>query len=174
MIYLLWGLVNIAIFLFFIIICFKAIKFVRAELGLFAAIIFVFGLLSFVSNPNKKDNNEPNSNQIQTWKFNLDSTKSYESESLNITLEKTLVSKYYMGIIYGKSLEGDLNIPISAYSSTEGLSSGTSWKPIDIVVNRTNDNRKFEYSVYGIVEWKLLGSTFYYQPKEFKGIAMTK
>ncbi|MEO6949581.1 MAG: hypothetical protein ABI123_08135, partial [Ginsengibacter sp.] len=116
----------------------------------------------------------PNSNQIQTWKFELDSVKSNEAEMLDIDLEKTLVSKYNLTIVYGKSLEGNLNIPMSATSSTEGFVSGTNWKPIDIMVNRTNDNRKFEYVVYGIVEWKLLGTTFYFQPKEFKGIALTK
>ena len=176
MIYLLWGLLNVGIFLLFIVICFKATKLVREKLGLFASIFFAVGLLSFISQSNSDDDNmEPNSNQIKTWKFNSENTvKSYQSESLNIDLEKTLVSKYYMGIIYGKSLEGDLNIPISAYSSTDGFVSGTNWKPLDIIVNRTIDNKKFEYIVKGVVEWKLLWTTLYSQPKEYKGIALTK
>lgn len=174
MIYLLWGLLNFGLFLFFIVICFKATKFIREKLGLLASIFFAVGLLSFIGQSNNDDNTEPNSNQIKTWKFNLDSTKSNESESLNIDLEKTLVSKYYMGIKYGKSLEGDLNIPISAYSSIDGFVSGTNWKPLDIIVNRTIDNKKFEYIVSGVVEWKLLWTTLYSQSKTYKGIALTK
>ena len=176
MTYLLWGLLNIGLFLFFIVICFKATKLIREKIGLFASVIFVFGLLSFVGHSNNdNDNKEPNSNQIKTWKFiSEDSLKSNDSYLLNIDLEKTLVSNYDLGIKYGKDKEGQINIPISAYSSTTGFISGTNWKPVSIIINRTNDNNKFEYSVDGVVEWKLLGATIYSQLKEYKGIASTK
>lgn len=65
--YLLWSILNIGLFLFFIIICFKATKLIREKLGLIATIVFVFGLLSFVGNSNNhNDNKEPDSNQIKT------------------------------------------------------------------------------------------------------------
>jgi hypothetical protein len=176
MTYLLWGLLNIGLFIFFIVICFRATKLIREKVGLFASIIFVFGLLSFVGHSNNdNDNKEPNSNQIKTWKFiSEDSLKSNDSYLLDIDLEKTLVSKYGLGIKYGKDKQGQINIPISAYSSTTGFISGTNWKPVSIIVNRTNDNNKFEYFVDGVVEWKLLGATIYSQLKEYKGIALTK
>jgi hypothetical protein len=176
MIYLLWSLLNIGLFIFFIATCFKATKLVREKLGLFASIIFVFGLLSFVGNSNNdNDNKEPNSNHIKTWKFvSEDSLKSNESYLLDIDLEKTLIAKYDLGIKYGKDRQGQINVPISAYSSTNGFISGTNWKPISIIVNTTNDNNKFEYSVDGVVEWKLLGATIYSELKEYKGVAMTK
>ncbi|MCC6761540.1 MAG: hypothetical protein IT252_10000 [Chitinophagaceae bacterium] len=176
MIYLLWSLLNIGIFIFFIATCFKATKLVREKLGLFASIIFVFGLLSFIGNSsNDNDNKEPNSNHIKTWKFvSEDSLKSNDSYLLDIDLEKTLIAKYYLGIKYGKDKQGRINVPISAYSSANGFISGTNWKPISIIVNTTDDNNKFEYSVDGVVEWKLLGATIYSELKEYKGIAMTK
>jgi len=174
MTYLLWGLLNIGLFIFFIVICFKATKLIREKVGLFASIIFVFGLLSFVGHSGN-DNKEPNSNQIKTWKFiSEDSLKNNDSYLLYIDLEKTLVSKYDLGIEYGKDKQRQINIPISAYSSTTGFISGTNWKPVSIIINRTNDNNKFEYFVGGVVEWKLLGATIYSQPKEYKGIALTK
>ncbi len=174
MTYLLWGLFNIGIFLFFIVICFKATKLVREKLGLFASIIFVFGLLSFVGN-SSNDNKEPNSNYIKTWKFvSEDSLKNNDSYLLSVDLEKTLISKYDLGIKYGKDRQGQTNIPISAYSSTTGFTSGTNWKPVSIIINRTNDNNKFEYFVDGVVEWKLLGATIYSELKEYKGMTMTK
>ena len=176
MIYLLWSLLNIGLFLYFIATCFKATKLVREKLGLFASIIFVFGLLSFVGNSNNdNENKEPNSNNIKTWKFvSEDSLKNYESFMLDIDLEKTLIAKYDLGIKYGKDRQRQINVPISAYSSTIGFISGTNWKPISIIVNTTNDNNKFEYSVEGVVEWKLLGATIYSEQKEYKGITMTK
>ncbi len=176
MLYLLWGLLNIGLFLFFIVTCFKATKLIRAKMGLLASVIFVFGLLSFIGKSNSNnDNLEPNSNHIKTWKFVPgDSLKSNESYLQNIELEKTIISKYDLGIEYGKDLQGQLNIPISAYSSTTGFVSGTNWKPVSIIVNRTNENKKFEYSVDGVVEWKLLGATVYSQQKNYKGITSIK
>jgi hypothetical protein len=174
--YLLWGLLNIGLFVFFIVICFKATKLIREKLGLFASIIFVFGLLSFVGHSNNEyDNKEPNSNQIKTWKFTSeDSLNRNATYLLDVELEKTLVSKYDLGIKYGKDRQREINIPISAYSSTSGFISGTNWKPISIIVNRTIDNNKFEYFVDGVVEWKLLGATIYSQLKEYNGVALTK
>lgn len=176
MTYLLWGLLNSGLFLFFIIICFKATKLIREKIGLFSSIIFVFGLFSFVIHSNNdNDNKEPNSNQIKTWKFISEgSLKSNHSYLLNIDLEKTLVSKYDLGIKYGQDKQGQINIPISAYSSSTGFISGTNWKPGSIIINRTEDNNKFEYFVDGVVEWKLLGAIIYSQLKGYKGIALIK
>jgi hypothetical protein len=176
MLYLLWGLLNIGLFLFFVVTCFRATRLVREKFGLFTSIIFVFGLLSFISNSNDdKDNIEPGTSQIRTWKFvSEDSVDRNATFLINVELEKTLISKYGLGIEYGKDKQGQLNIPISGNSSTTGFVSGTNWKPSSIIVNKTYHNTKFEYYVYGIMEWKLLGATVYSQPKEYKGIALTK
>ncbi len=176
MIYLLWGLINIGLFLFFIVVCFKATKLVREKNGLFATIIFVFGLLSFIGHSSDdNENKEPNSNQIKTWKFaNEDSLKVNGTDLLHIDLEKTLVSKYELGLKYGKDKERNLVIPISAYSSTTGFISGTNWKPFSITINPTNDKNKFEYRVLGTVEWKILGAAFYFEPKDYTGFLVTK
>jgi hypothetical protein len=175
MTYLLWGLLNIGLFIFFILLCFKATKLIREKVGLFASIVFVFGLLSFVGHSNNdNDNEEPNSNRIKTWKFTSeDSLNKNATYLVDVDLEKTLVSKSYLGIKYGKDKQGEVNIPICAYSSTIGLTSGRNWKPISIIVNTTSNNNKFEYFVYGVVEWKLLGATIYSQLKEYKGSALT-
>ena len=174
MLYLLWGLLNIGLFIYFIVISIKATKLVREKVGLFASLIFIFGLLSFGGRSNN-DDKEPNSNQNKNWKFvSEDSLKSNVSYSIHVDLEKTLISKYYLSIEYGEDTLNKINFPISAYSSTTGTISGTNWKPKSIMVYKTNENNKFMYSVYGIVEWKLLWLTVYTQLKAYKGIAMTK
>jgi len=176
MMYLLWGLLNIGLFIYFIIICFKLLKLIRGKIGLFATIIFAIGILAFIGNSNSNnENNEPNSNQIKTWKFiEKDSLKKNESYLLSVDLEKTLVSKYELGIKYGKDKQGQINIPISAYSSITGFISGINWKPVSIYVYKTKDNNKFEYHVYGNLEWKLIHITIYTQVKEYKGVALIK
>ncbi len=176
MLYLFWGILNIGLFLFFIATCFRATKLIRENFGLFASVVFVFGLLSFIGHSNNdNDNKEPNSNQIKTWKFASEDSLNRNATSLvDIDLEKTLISKYQLGIKYGKDKQGQINIPISANSWTTGFISGTNWKPSSIIVNTTDDKNKLAYFVDGIVEWKLLGATVYSQPKQYEGITLTK
>lgn len=146
------------------------------KIGLFASIVFVFGLLTFIGQSNKEsDNKEQNSNQIKSWKYNSEnSMNNAESYFLDIDLEKTLVSEFNLGIKYVRINESQENIPISAYSSMTGFISGTSWQPKSIIVKRTNANNKFNYFVTGVLEWKLLGMTVYLQSKDYKGYAIAK
>lgn len=174
MINLLWTLLNIGLFLFFIIICFKATKLVREKSGLFASVVFVLGLLSFISKPDNDYNKKPNSDRGKTWEFttgnSLDPTNTH---MMSVDLEKTLVSTNVLGIKYGKDKLGRTNIPISAYSSMTGFVSGTSWIPSIVMVNKKVDN-KFEYFVAGVIKWNLLGATIYSQPKTYRSIVMAK
>src|SRR5687768_6809478 len=91
MIYLLWGILNIGVFLFFVVTCFRATRLVREHLGLLASIIFVFGLLSFISNSNNdKDNKDLGSTQTGTWKFSSeDSLDRNATFVIDIELEET-------------------------------------------------------------------------------------
>jgi hypothetical protein len=183
MIYLLWGLLNIGLAIYFIITCFKATKLIHEKNGLLASAIFVCGLLSFVVFSKKNDDNkvridnkkETILGRNKTWEFaSKDSLKRNSTNWIDIDLEKTIISKFVLCIEYGKVKQGELNVPISAITSTSGFLSGTSWKPISISVNRTTDNNKFEYLVVGFVKWKLLGATLYSQQKEYSGISLLK
>jgi len=140
-------------------------------MGGFTAIVFVLGLLSFVSNSDTNTNKEPNSNKIKTWNFNTDDDLTRKTYSQTIDLEKTLISKNTLGITYGK--KDQANLPISAYSITSGFTSGRSWSPLTIIVNPTKDNR-LSYFVSGVLEWKLLGATLYTQTNNYKGVLMPK
>ena len=172
MLYVFWGLLNLSIFLIFITLCFEATKAISAKKGNGIAFVFVLGLLSLAGGPNVEDNNlEPNTNKIKTWEFiSEDSLKKITSSQLIIVLENNIISKIELGIKYGK--EGLSNIPISAYSITNGFLSGTKWKPEAIHLMKTEDNNKFEYEVAGILDWKILGTTIYSQWKEYKGVSV--
>ncbi|CAN5414957.1 hypothetical protein BH11BAC3_BH11BAC3_44580 [soil metagenome] len=176
MLYLSWALLNIAITIYFGIVYIKTIKLIREKIGVVAAFIFVLALLSFVSQSDgDNDNLEPDSNQVKTWKFNsADSLDKWSNEVIITELEKTLISTYSLGISYGKDTTLKYNIPVSANTWTSGFQGGTGWKPLSILVNRTNNNQQFEYEVNGIVKWNLLGMTIYKQTKNWKGIATVK
>ena len=168
MIYLLWALINLALIIYFLSICIKAIKLVRQELGLFATVIFVIGLLSFCGHNNDKNKNS-NSNQTKNWTFTSSDSLSQDMSSLlDVKLQDNLISKYEITIDYGKD-KNNINVPISAFPSTNGFTAGTEWKPISISVYKTNDNTKFQYYVAGYIEWNLLGVNVYTQNKMFEG-----
>lgn len=176
MLYLLWGLLNIGLFLVFVVICFKATILVREKLGFFSALVLACGLLSFMTNSNdESDNKAPGSDQNQTWTFISDDTlNNHDRDVLHVNLEETLISDYKLSISYGTDRKDQKNIPISASSFVTGITSGTKWTPVSVAVKRTNSNDQFQYFIYGIVKWKLLGSTIYSQKKEYTGFAKIK
>ena len=176
MIYLIWGIFNLGLFFYFIYICFKVPKLIKEKIGLFAAIFFVLGLLSFISQPkNEKFGSKLENGQNNEWKFNEnDSLEGYSKYVRNITLEKTLISNFTIGIEYGQSKHSKLYIPRSANSSMTGFISGIKWNPTAISVKTTNDNNRFQYFVDGIIEWKLLGATIYTQLKTYNGYVTIK
>jgi len=171
MIYLIWGLINIALIVYFLVICFKATKLVKQKIGLFAAVFFVLGLLSLLGKPTKDSYSSGfNSNKMNSWNFaSEDSLNLNPIFSLNVELEENWISKKFLRIRYGKHIQSQINIPINAYTFTTGYTGAIIWKPNSIIVNRTEDNNQFQYLVHIDVNWKLLGTTIYTQFKRFDG-----
>lgn len=136
-------------------------------IGLFSAAIFAFGLLSVIgySNTNHK---ESHANQIESWQFNNeDSLKSMDTYHIGINLEKSLVSKYNLGVKYCIDRVSQTIVPVNASSSLSGFISGLNWRPTSVIVNRTNNKKQFEYFVNGVMKWNLLETTIYAQPKNY-------
>ena len=175
MLYLLWALFNLGLIIYFIVICFNATKIIRDKYGIAASIIFVIGLLSFVGNSNRDlDNNEIKSNLIKMWNFNSVDTLQDGTKLIYVDLERTLISKYRLGIHYGRSKMQQQYVPLSAYTINEGFESGTKWKTSSIVVNPSLDGQNLEYELYGTVKWCLLGVTLYTESKHWKGVVNIK
>lgn len=171
MLYLIWGLLNLGLVIYFLVIGFKATKLVKEKIGLFAAVFLVLGFLSFLGQPATDIHN----NSSISWDFaSEDSLNHVQTNFVQIALEDNWISKKNLLVKYGTDKRGLINIPISAYSSKTGFSNGTIWRPKSIKVSTTDDNNKFQYHVVGVVEWKLLGATIYTQLKKFNGIVSTK
>ena len=174
MAHLIWGLLNLSLLIYFIITSFKLVKVAKNQIGGFAAIVFVFGLLSFVCG-SKSDINENKLSKTETFNFALeDSLEQNSGKFSHVILENNFVTKYDLFINSGKEITSQKNTPISAYSGTTGLVMGTKWKPQNINVLKTADDKILKYVVYGIVEWKLLGAKVYTQSKVFQGNEILK
>jgi len=161
-IYLTWTILNIGLFLFFVFICFKATKLIREKLGLFASIVFLLGLLSFVGDTNNQKLGE-------NFNFQFDKEKDqdyYDKRIASATLDNNLIFSVHLSIIYKKA--GDsLITPTSANSSMSGLVAGHRWKVQNITTS--TEGKAINYVVNDLVEWKLLGWNIYTQRKVYKG-----
>ena len=166
MLELLWGILNIAILIYFIIICFKAIKIVRDNLGGIATLIFVIGLMSFIAKPNEENL------KTKTFNFNVKSISKGEEKSngnnfsQNIVLENKLVSTIRATIAFK---EDDQKIRLLyAYADRSGFVSGIDWKVSNIDISKNADN-SYNYQITGTKDWRILGLRLYTQFKIFKG-----
>jgi hypothetical protein len=167
MVELIWGILNITILIYFIIICFKSTKIIREKLGAFAVLIFVFGLLSFIGAPNDEN---PKikifdlQNQTKEAKLNRFKGNTY---LLRRKLDDNLMTKIELSISFGENENGK-NL-LTAYTSRTGFVSGTNWKTENISVEKSKTENKCFYNISGILEWRLLGLKIYSEPKDFDG-----
>ncbi len=166
MIQLIWGLLNLILSLFFLLTCFRALKLVREKWGIFSAIVFTFGLLSFCSRPSGQPLNKENI--VNRWTFAPDSSIiKNTSQSTTLMLEKNLISNYNLELTYGTHKNSQTKVPVKAWAFTSGFVMGTQWRPEFVSV--TPQKNGFHYLVNGIYEWKLLGVSLYSQVKTYKG-----
>ncbi len=172
MIYLIWSLLNLGLVIYFLVICLKAIKLLRERVGVFAAVIFVFGLLSFLGQSAQDSyRKRTDSNDLKTWTFvSENSLEEHVVSFEEIELEANIISKRHLRVKYGNIAQSQYNIPISASPYTSGFCSGTDWIPVAINVYSINNNKEFKYSVIAVIEWKLMGLTLYNQQKKYDGI----
>ena len=166
MLELFWGILNIAILIYFIIICFKATKIIRENLGTMASIIFVFGLLSFIGKPNQEN--------TKNKTFNLQSiSEAKENNKFNGNtylrekkLENNLMTDIGISISFGENkIEKKL---LNANVYRNGFISGTDWETKHINVSKLKNNT-YQYNVIGTIDWRILGIKLYTELKEFDG-----
>lgn len=177
MVYILWGLLNLVLLVFFIGICFRAAKLLRENIGLLASIVFVFGLLSFAGNSGNKNEAYPHTNnQVKKWTFTPDERIMPDTwKYVTTPIDKTSwLSTINLGIAYGREKISAKLIPLEATSTTTGFVSGHQWKPDAIIVDTTATVGKLRYDVSGLLEWNLLGTRIYTQSKMYSGFINVK
>ena len=170
MLQLLWAILNIGIFIFFIVVSVRATKLVREKMGVLAALVLVFGLLSFIGRKADAPNLEPGGSTVRTWKFVTD-IRPYinDKKKLDIVFDNNILSKSVLSVRYAKDTLSVLYKALKAQTHINGLVVGTSWRSIYVQVSSTAVPNEFTYEVNGVVEWKLLGTTIISQAKEWTG-----
>jgi len=165
MLEIIWGILNIGILVYFIIICFKAAKIIRENLGGWATLVFVLGLLSFMGK--KEEDNSFKSFNLQEEK--KDTVQNYVGNSYgkDVLLEDNLATKIRAHISYGEDSTGKKLLKATA--SRDGFISGTYWNPSHFLVSKLDNKDNYEYDVIGTLEWKILGIRLYTESKEFIG-----
>jgi hypothetical protein len=167
MVEVIWGILNIGILIYFVIICLKSTKIIREKLGVFAVLIFVFGLLSFVGKPNDEN---PKikifdlQDQIKEAKLNRFVGNTYSIEK---KLEDNLMSQIELSIKFGEN--GNEKKLLTAYTNRSGFVSGTNWKTEMVNIQKSKTENKCYYNISGTLEWRLLGLKVYSEPKDFEG-----
>lgn len=166
MLELIWGILNFAILIYFIIICFQAVKIIRANLGGITIVILILGLLSFKMKLND-ENHKAKTFDLQNASQETESDKFQGNTYFkDIRLEENLVTDFYILIKYGEN-KNEIQL-LTAYINRNGIEMGTEWKPSTVLLNKVH-NDLYEYHVSGSIDWKILGINFYTQLKEFDG-----
>ncbi len=164
MLELIWGILNIIILIYFIIICFQATKIIRENLGGMATLILVLGLLSF--KVKSKDEND----KIKTFDLqNISQEPEKFERNTHLKgkkLEENLLTDFHMLIKYGED-NNEIKL-LTAYVNRTGIEMGTEWKPSTVFLNKVHNNL-YEYHISGSIDWEILGIRFYTQLKEFDG-----
>ena len=164
MLQLLWSVLNIAVFLGFVYLSYKTTVLIRKKINLFVSILFVLVLLSVVNAAEK-------SPEINNGKSGFVSgrpgPKGFEQTKLiSVTPQNDLL--FHIGLFgfYGRDDSAGL-YPISASSAITGLVAGYQWVPSSTLLDTAEGKIRYHFS--GILDWQLLGITFYAQEKTFTG-----
>lgn len=162
---LLWGIMNAVILIAFIVLCFRSVQLIREKIGGLAALIFVFGLFSFVGGPDDDKNLAEKSIALDKPTVNK---KPYTDNTYteDVTLQRNLTSSLGLSVKYG--VKNNTTEMRQANCSREGFISGTDWHVNDVIVNKISRN-VCEYHISGIMKWKILGIPVYREPRQYDG-----
>lgn len=167
---LIWGIFNGILLLYFIVICFKSVKLVKEEIGFLASLVFVLGLLSFMSE--SSDNNIAVKNIDFLNQSNPKKTFNGNSFFYEVLLEDNLTSKIGLLLIVGE--KGTELIILNANCYRSGFISGTNWNVEHVDIDKQKDKNYCSYLVRGKMEWKILGITIFSDHKIFRGNALLR
>ena len=167
MLELVWGILNIAILVYFIIICFKAVKLVKENLGRITTIVFVIGLMSFISKPNTLENSYKRFEIKDDSKITKEESISGHIFDQEIVLEKKLVTTIDATITF-KEYDQEVRL-LSGFTQMTGFVSGVDWSTTSINVSRKSENT-YNYKIQGTKDWRILGIKIYTEQKDFNGL----
>lgn len=169
MLFLLFSILNITFLIAFIYIGYKAIILVRKEIGLWAAIVLVIGLLSSSSSSTNKNNTNSNFKNLSNQQKVLKGLSKMNS----IILEDNLLNNVNLMVFYTVEDSTQKAFYNEANSMLTGFTGSRKWNPDRINIHFI-DNKHYSYSINGTMDWYFFKSVIYRELKTFKGIAEIK
>lgn len=176
MIYLIWLLLNIGLAIALFILIYKGARQIREKVGRAASICFIIifmFLARIYSNMMRKEMKESEKAREVVF-VSTDSLPQMPVSTAEADLEKSWAKKYLIRVTYGKEEISQKRFVISAKADESGIMMGTDLELMDMVINPTAVNGKFQYQVEGFISWNLLGFTFYLQNKSWTGEIILK
>lgn len=157
MLYLLWTAINGAAVVYFFASCVTAARAVRERAGLLPLLVVGLGLLSL----------HGSSSASTTWSSHP-AARSWTGavEHKYLKLEEYHLAAIELGVTY--ALAADSGQVIHSHTLLTGLKLGENWQPT--VTQVTIKNHKLYYAAAGFMDWKLLGTTIYREPKQLTGV----
>lgn len=172
MLYVLWSILNIGLFIYFVFLCIKAIKYIRNAHGLGNAIFFLCALflptifsVFRIQSPDKSSTQDEKSFFFTDEKMIIPNS----TRSTKASLYKTPISRYDLAIILGANKSTNEIVPVLSYVRSVGFLGGTIWKTRNISVNRKREIDSFKYTVEGAIEWQFWGIPLWSEKKYFEG-----
>ncbi|MEM0578045.1 hypothetical protein [Flavobacterium polysaccharolyticum] len=170
MLELIWGIFNGVLLIYLFVICFKSVKLIKEKIGFLASLIFVLGLLSFMSKSNDKNLADKNIDFLNQ----TNPKKAFNGNSFfhEVLLEDNLTSKIGLSILVGEK-RAELTI-LNANCYRTGFISGTNWDVEHVDIDKQKDKNYCSYLVRGKMDWKILGITIFSEHKTFRGNALLR
>jgi len=163
MIYIFWALLNMALALSILYICYLLVKQVAVRYGRALSIVFALVVLNIICG-------RGNSKTINwnKWQFYPDSGKLYKKDFTSAIIQNNPMFSINLGVSYFFREKGADPLPKEAFSFVNGTLSGVEWTPHNILLNTTG--QQVLYEVDGSMGWSLLGTVVYREAKTFKGV----
>lgn len=140
----------------------------KREVGIWAVIIFIFGILPKSSNSSE--------NSKTDWIFNSDKVFVNGTRSSKIhTIEDNFLSKVDLLVSYGLDSASKKYLPLEARSLNQGLSvKGRKFIPDDKILIPTGSPKMFKYEIYGMRKWEFFIIMKFNESKVFTGFINIK
>ena len=168
MLFSIFILINLCFTLLFLYIIYRAAVLLKKEIGVWAVIIFILGILPKSSNSSE--------NRKTEWTYNSDKVLVNGTQRREYhTLEDNLISKVELMVSYGLDSVSKKYLPIEANIVNTGLIVGGSRLiPQYIKINPTGSPKLLAYNIQGMRKWQFFLIFNYNENKEFTGFINVK
>lgn len=168
MIYVLWGLLNLALVGLFLALCYKAVVLMRERYGVILAFVFALGLVTTCNNnSNMLSGNKAMASEAKKWKS--DDEKNYpglSKRSLSTLIADNPMFRTMLTVEFAVTESGTF-LPLAGFTVESGIHAGVEWKCNYITLRQEGD--ELHYIVNGTLSWKLFLLGSYSQEKIYTG-----